>query len=763
MANFSWIPDDYINADGTPKPEHYEDLYGYLSKANPGYSTTGAYFTDDQFRQHGWGDVIDTVEKKYNSTDGATVMAAIKAPKPHGSTSVYTADISNANGYHKTLNINGKTYHYFNESTYNNDLQTFFPSSQTPQTPQASDYIQAPTVSGKAMREKGMNYTANIGGRDYWYRSESDKNADIAAYNAYKSRLDAYNSFATDAKYLDASTLAEYAANGKYDGVDESYISGVLGDKYTGYRATYAGIKQTDSRTLEMAAKATTDSSQVASGTTGFRGRTTPAGNPKYSAMIDGQMYWYDYEQDMQYDLANHPQTETQVASADNKNPNKPFVRDIPVTDDGSLPKGDNPNNNPYSNMTAEQLADAIENGEFGSGQDRLDAFKKYGIEDKGQEAQKIVNSRYNNGGGNNGGGETPATKKDPVVDLASKETVANKYRKEDAEDLALKQKINHYKLLKDDPNYQDKTAAEKEYNRLQKKYIEKHPETAAAGGYDSSVKGEPDKDTRIKNAIYHNEAILKDPTSTEEAKNKARTELERLKNTDYNGEYSNYKVKVANTPRQRWEKNIDKLEAKVKDGTITEEEKKKLNKYYKLWNNRIAANDPSAKKYELLTGLGDENQSIEELEQEDAKEAAVEDELKEENTTVEENKEAVSPARNDTVTGTSPESAAGSANTGGTTVNTLEISPEGIRALITRINTAAENLVSTWNSMVNVDIASLDGVWIGTDAQAYIEKIKAFQNKIMLVNSALGTLGTTYQNGLAVVEAAEQENRTII
>ena len=75
-----------------------------------------------------------------------------------------------------------------------------------------------------------------------------------------------------------------------------------------------------------------------------------------------------------------------------------------------------------------------------------------------------------------------------------------------------------------------------------------------------------------------------------------------------------------------------------------------------------------------------------------------------------------------------------------------ISLSLEQISSIVTTINSASEEISTSWNSIKSEDLTKIRSSWAGSDCEAYIAKVEEMDSDMQKAIQALNLLSQTYQ-----------------
>lgn len=75
-----------------------------------------------------------------------------------------------------------------------------------------------------------------------------------------------------------------------------------------------------------------------------------------------------------------------------------------------------------------------------------------------------------------------------------------------------------------------------------------------------------------------------------------------------------------------------------------------------------------------------------------------------------------------------------------------ISLSLEQVSSIVTKINSASEQISTNWNSIKSEDLAKIRSSWAGNDCEAYIKKVEEMDSDMQKAIQALNLLAQTYQ-----------------
>ncbi len=85
------------------------------------------------------------------------------------------------------------------------------------------------------------------------------------------------------------------------------------------------------------------------------------------------------------------------------------------------------------------------------------------------------------------------------------------------------------------------------------------------------------------------------------------------------------------------------------------------------------------------------------------------------------------------------------------------------IEAIIQKLRGSESRLREIWAELINNYIRQIENSWAGPDAEAYIEKVKAFDPKIENIAQALSLLADTYQRVITSSQDVQQQVLNVV
>ena len=92
-----------------------------------------------------------------------------------------------------------------------------------------------------------------------------------------------------------------------------------------------------------------------------------------------------------------------------------------------------------------------------------------------------------------------------------------------------------------------------------------------------------------------------------------------------------------------------------------------------------------------------------------------------------------------------------------------ISLSLEQINTIIAKINSATEQISTTWNSIKTDDITKIRNSWAGKDCEAYITKVEAMDNDMQKAIQALKLLSATYLKAQQNIVATQDKITTSV
>ena len=92
-----------------------------------------------------------------------------------------------------------------------------------------------------------------------------------------------------------------------------------------------------------------------------------------------------------------------------------------------------------------------------------------------------------------------------------------------------------------------------------------------------------------------------------------------------------------------------------------------------------------------------------------------------------------------------------------------ISLSLEQINTIITKINSATEQISTTWNSIKTDDITKIRNSWAGKDCEAYITKVEEMDNDMQKAIQALKLLSATYLKAQQNIVATQDKITTSV
>lgn len=92
-----------------------------------------------------------------------------------------------------------------------------------------------------------------------------------------------------------------------------------------------------------------------------------------------------------------------------------------------------------------------------------------------------------------------------------------------------------------------------------------------------------------------------------------------------------------------------------------------------------------------------------------------------------------------------------------------ISLSLEQINTIITKINSATEQISTTWNSIKTDDITKIRNSWAGKDCEAYITKVEEMDNDMQRAIQALKLLSATYLKAQQNIVATQEKITTSV
>lgn len=87
-----------------------------------------------------------------------------------------------------------------------------------------------------------------------------------------------------------------------------------------------------------------------------------------------------------------------------------------------------------------------------------------------------------------------------------------------------------------------------------------------------------------------------------------------------------------------------------------------------------------------------------------------------------------------------------------------ISLSLEQINTIITKINSATEQISTTWNSIKTDDITKIRSSWAGKDCEAYVAKVEEMDADMNKALQALKLLSATYLKAQQNIVAAQEK-----
>ena len=87
-----------------------------------------------------------------------------------------------------------------------------------------------------------------------------------------------------------------------------------------------------------------------------------------------------------------------------------------------------------------------------------------------------------------------------------------------------------------------------------------------------------------------------------------------------------------------------------------------------------------------------------------------------------------------------------------------ISLSLEQINTIITKINSATEQISTTWNSIKTDDITKIRSSWAGKDCEAYVAKVEELAADMNKALQALKLLSATYLKAQQNIVAAQEK-----
>ena len=92
-----------------------------------------------------------------------------------------------------------------------------------------------------------------------------------------------------------------------------------------------------------------------------------------------------------------------------------------------------------------------------------------------------------------------------------------------------------------------------------------------------------------------------------------------------------------------------------------------------------------------------------------------------------------------------------------------ISLSLEQINTIITKINSATEQISTTWNSIKTDDITKIRNSWAGKDCEAYVTKVEEMDNDMQKAIQALKLLSATYLKAQQNIVATQDKITTSV
>ena len=86
-----------------------------------------------------------------------------------------------------------------------------------------------------------------------------------------------------------------------------------------------------------------------------------------------------------------------------------------------------------------------------------------------------------------------------------------------------------------------------------------------------------------------------------------------------------------------------------------------------------------------------------------------------------------------------------------------ISLSLEQINTIITKINSASEQISTSWNSIKTEDLTKIRSSWAGKDCEAYIAKVEEMDNDMQKAIQALKLLSATYLKAQQNIVATQE------
>ena len=92
-----------------------------------------------------------------------------------------------------------------------------------------------------------------------------------------------------------------------------------------------------------------------------------------------------------------------------------------------------------------------------------------------------------------------------------------------------------------------------------------------------------------------------------------------------------------------------------------------------------------------------------------------------------------------------------------------ISLSLEQINTIITKINSASEQISTSWNSIKTEDLTKIRSSWAGKDCEAYIAKVEEMDNDMQKAIQALKLLSATYLKVQQNIVATQEKITTTV